>query len=99
MGAGGATPSAHRARPCFDVINADLSVWLLGYPEVRSRDVAYLASPLGRKMARRLSTMAANGAFIARPLTPFTAAWLEEIEARLHYYARAGPPPRGGSVR
>lgn len=81
--------ASHDWSPSFDAINADPSAWLLGYPEARSRDVAYLASPLGREMAARHRTIAANCAFIARPLTPFTAAWLEEVEARLDYYARS----------
>lgn len=81
--------ASHGWAPCFDSIDADPSVWLLGYPEARSRDVAYLGSPLGREMAARYRTIAANCAFIARPRTPFTAAWLEEVEARLDYYARS----------
>lgn len=75
--------------PCFDAINADPSAWLIGYPEERSRDVAYVNSVMGRDMADRYRTIAANCAFIARPRTPFTAAWLEEVESRLDYFARS----------
>lgn len=76
-------------RPLFDIINADAAIWLLGYPEARSRDVAFLDSALGREMADKYRTIAANCAFIMRPQTPFTAAWLEEVESRLDYYARS----------
>ena len=89
---GGYTDIKHTAvdwRPFFGRLNADRSAWVLGYPEQSSREAAYMESPLGREIRRRYAELAGNGAFICKPGTPLTTAWLDEVSARMDYYHRA----------
>ena len=73
----------------FDTMDADADAWVIGYPEQSSGGVVFHDSALGKQMRHQFATMAANCAFVVRPGTPFTAAWVDEIESRLSYYERA----------
>ena len=69
--------------PAFDEINADQDVWLTGYPELSYRFVAPVPLPARRELQAHHARLLGNGAYICRPETPFTAAWLTEAERRL----------------
>ena len=69
--------------PAFDEINADQDVWLTGYPELSYRFVAPVPLPARRELQAHHARLLGNCAYICRPKTPFTAAWLTEAERRL----------------
>lgn len=67
----------------FDRLEGDPQAWLLGYREVSYRVVAPAPRPLQRQLQVHHSRLLGNGAYIARPRTPLTQAWLHEAERRL----------------
>lgn len=78
--------------PLFKLLNRNPSAIALGYPENKSKDIAYVKhfTPfLGNKrklnhhMKSNYKELIGNGAYIFRPKTPFTELWLTECERRL----------------
>lgn len=67
----------------FSALNGDPDAWLLGYPEVSYRMVAPAPKRLHRQLLIHHARLVGNGAYIARPRTPLTTAWLAEAERRL----------------
>ena len=67
----------------FDVMEDDPGAWMLGYSEVSYRVVAPAPRPLHRMLQVHHSRLLGNGAYIARPRTPLTQAWIDEAEQRL----------------
>lgn len=67
----------------FNALNEDPDIWLLGYREVSYRVVAPAPKVLHRRLRVHHARLLGNCAYIARPRTPFTAAWLAETERRL----------------
>lgn len=78
----------HAWAPAFDALDDDPEAWLLGYPEVSYRVVAPAPPPVRRQLQIHHARLLGNGAYIVRPGTPFTAAWLTEAERRLDAWAR-----------
>ncbi|MFC7361106.1 hypothetical protein [Nocardioides astragali] len=86
----------------FKALEGDPEAWMLGYPEVSYRVVAPAPKRLHRQLQVHYARLLGNGAYIARPRTPLTRAWLSEAERRLDLWrddiARApgevssGPP-------
>lgn len=69
--------------PAFDAVDGDARAWMLGYPEVSYRMVAPAPAPVLKQLRVHHSRLVGNGAYIVRPLSPFTTAWLAEAERRL----------------
>jgi hypothetical protein len=74
--------------PKFAELDNDSSAWLLGYPELSYRHVAPVSKPLLRQLRMHHARLLGNGAYIAKPRTPFTSAWLREAERRLDGWAQ-----------
>ena len=70
-------------RGAFDALSARTDRWLVGYPEISYRVVAPVPHPLRRQLQIHHARLLGNGAYICRPRTPFTEAWLAEAERRL----------------
>ena len=77
----------HSWRGALDRLNATPDLWFVGYPEVSSSAVGGRDARLGPDIRRHYSSLIGFATFFARPMTPFTAEWLREIERRLDYYA------------
>lgn len=60
------------------------SAWLIGYPEVRKRDLgAWYFHYVKKHMTRYLSQITGNGCYICRPYSPLTTEWYAELHHRL----------------
>lgn len=79
----------HRWRPMLDLLNGDQDAWLLGYRELSYRFVAPARPATHRRLLVHHARLLGNGAYIVRPRTPFTRAWLAEAERRLDGWAEA----------
>lgn len=73
--------------PMLRSLNADADAWLLGYREVSYRWVAPAPPALRRALRVHHPRLLGNGAYLVKPRTPFTSAWLAETERRLDTYA------------
>lgn len=69
--------------PAFDLLDAHPEAWVLGYPEIGPEGVPSLPGALGRDLHRCYRLLVGQCAFIMRPHTPFTTAWMGELHARL----------------
>ncbi len=79
----------HRWRPMLDELNRDQDAWLLGYRELSYRFVAPAEPRTHRRLLTHHARLLGNGAYIVRPRTPFTRAWLAEAERRLDGWEEA----------
>lgn len=77
----------HAWGPMFERINQDPAAWLLGYREVSYRYVAPASPTLQRRLRLHHARLLGNGAYVVKPRTPFTLAWLTEAESRLDRWA------------
>lgn len=67
----------------FDQLDANPAAWLLGYREIASDMTARLKGRLGNDIRRHYRLMVGNGAYIARPGSPFTTEWYAELHRLL----------------
>lgn len=79
----------HTWLPAFEGLNSDQGAWLLGYRELSYRHVAPAPPRLRRRLVVHHARLLGNGAYIVKPRTPFTTAWLKEAERRLDTWADA----------
>lgn len=70
----------------FDAMDADPTIWAMGYPEVSARMAAQVPGRLGRHVRLHFSRLIGNGSYLVRPGTPLTAEWLAEAERRVESY-------------
>ena len=77
----------HSWLPLFEELNGDSAAWILGYRELSYRHVAPAPRPLRRQLRAHHARLLGNGAYIVKPRTPFTVAWLTEAEHRLDGWA------------
>lgn len=73
----------HAWLPMFEQVNSDPAAWILGYRETSYRHVAPAPMPLRRQLLVHHARLLGNGAYIVKPRTPLTTAWLAEAERRL----------------
>ena len=73
----------------FGLLANDREAWLVGYRELGYRVVAPVPRPARRQLQLHHARLVGNGAYIARPRTPFTGAWLGEAERRLDIWEEA----------
>lgn len=62
------------------------NMWLLGYNETRSRDLAIVEGQIGSDMKRHFLSIIGNGAYICRPNTSFTKEWYDELIRRMDFF-------------
>lgn len=63
--------------------------WVLGFRELSVDMCAQLPGRLGRDLKIHHRTIIGTCAFVMRPGTPFTTEWMDELHARLDFYADA----------
>lgn len=73
-------------QPAWHSFSQDKTKMLMGYPEVDALAVPELPGPLGKELRRHFTHLPGMTAFMARPRTPLTALWFEELHRRLDYY-------------
>lgn len=85
-------PHTQTWRPLFKALNQTPSAIALGYPENKSKDIAFVKhftpplsnkKKLNRHMEKHYQEIIGNCAYIFKPQTPFTELWLSECERRL----------------
>lgn len=74
-------------RPLVDRANAAPHVWACGPAEPRSGSSAPLPGVFGRDQRTHFSRILFQAAFAFKPGSPWTQAWLDEVERRLNYFA------------
>lgn len=88
---GGAYTDVKRPLHAWDGVLEDFErggYWFAGYPEI-VRTLIPEPEPFGNAMRRRSHLITGQGAFLARPRTPFTGEWIAEMHARLDAAAPA----------
>lgn len=80
----------------FNAMDADESIWEIGYPERSSLWIANESGRLGRELRRRHHMLPGGSAFVMRPHTLLTAEWIAEVERRITYYADSLRQHAGG---
>lgn len=73
--------------PLLDRANADPHVWACGPAEPRSGSSAPLPGVFGRDQRTHFSRILFQAAFAFKPGSPWTQAWLDEVERRLSYFS------------
>lgn len=68
-------------------INGDRNLWGGGMGEGPGNVGAALGGKLGRDQNRNFSITPSQACFAYRPRTPFTFAWMEELNRRMDYYS------------
>lgn len=82
--------------PYINIINKDPNIWLMGFPERSNTTGGAMRGRLGWEVRLRFRSLAIHGLLIARPQSPLTQHWLEEIEKRmsaLHNQLKLFPGP------
>ena len=70
----------------FDALAADQRAWAVGYPEDSPGRLPSYAGELHTDLRRHFDLVRGAGAMIARPGTPWTAEWLNEVHRRMNYF-------------
>lgn len=79
----------HAWLPAFEQLNGDPDAWIVGYRELSYRHVAPAPMPLRRQLLVHHARLLGNGAYIVKPATPFTLAWLSDAERLFDTWADA----------
>ncbi|WP_186313092.1 hypothetical protein [Micrococcus luteus] len=79
-------PYRGRVSTMIEAVRADPHRWGAGSPEGVAHVAHLSGGPLARDVRRHISLLPSQARFAFRPHTPFTAAWLEEVERRLDYF-------------
>lgn len=74
-------------RGAMDRLDATPHAWVSGYRELGADYVSDEAGSIHRALRRHHGLLLGNGAFAARPRTPFTDEWLAEVDRRMDAWA------------
>lgn len=73
----------------FDRVNREAAIWVAGYQERGVKHAAWIPGRFGWHLRHSFPHLVGNAAFICRPRSPLTRAWLSEVERRLDTLADA----------
>ncbi|MGJ6980385.1 hypothetical protein ACSDQ9_07625 [Aestuariimicrobium soli] len=79
-------PARHSWLPAFDAMDETPDAMMLGYPEVDGLAVAASPEPLGRELRQHHTHLPGMCAFIARPGTPLSTMWWDEVTRTLDHH-------------
>ncbi|MFX0537514.1 hypothetical protein ACQBAT_00735 [Ornithinimicrobium sp. Y1847] len=82
-------PFTQALAPVLGRLNADATIWVVGYREITSNYVPDLLHVLGDHIRRHYRAVMGPSGFACRPETAFTAEWMRELHARLDYFVGA----------